>query len=749
MPGSPILYYGDEIGMGDNFYLGDRHGVRTPMQWSPDRNAGFSKANPQSLYLPAIIEPEYHYEAINVESQEKNPDSLLWWMKRTIALRKRYKAFGRGTIQFLHPDNRKILAFIRQYQEETILVLANLSRQAQYTDIDLGVFQGRTPVEMSGGTRFPVIGEQGYPITLGAYSFYWFSLEPPEVVAVTSDEASIADTVPRLSCRDGRDDLFKSQTRPILDGVLLGYIRRSRWFGGKARQIRGMQMRDVIPISQNGMTAHIILAEVSYAEGEPEVYTLTLALVSGEQAERIVNTAPNAIIARIQFVEQSSASESLLCDAMASDSFCQIVLQAMARRRRFRGERGEIEASHTRALRRLAGQPIAPMPCKLVSAEQSNTSVVYADKLIMKLIRRPGDGINPDLEVGRFLTEKTSFLHIAPMAGALEYRPRRTASPVTLAVLQGLVPNQGDAWSYTLDAIAHYFEWALAQTEVNVPTLYTYTREQLIDLEEEVFPELVSQTIGTYLVSARLLGQRTAELHVALASNRDDPDFAPEPFTDLYRRSLYQSMRNLTNEVFRTLRRQLKNLPADAYDAGARIISLESDILTRFRSVLTHRISGMKTRVHGDYHLGQVLYTGNDFVIIDFEGEPARSLTQRRLKRSPLRDVAGMIRSFHYAANTALFGQASTVIRPQDVPQLEQWSTLWYQRVCAAFLKSYLQVATEATFLPSGKRELYALLDIYLLEKAVYEVGYELNNRPAWVRVPLQGILQLLEADGA
>jgi maltose alpha-D-glucosyltransferase/alpha-amylase len=260
-------------------------------------------------------------------------------------------------------------------------------------------------------------------------------------------------------------------------------------------------------------------------------------------------------------------------------------------------------------------------------------------------------------------------------------------------------------------------------------------------------PDAVHKNIGFYLLSARTMGQRTAELHVKLASVRNDPVFAPESFSDLYRRSLYQSMRNLANEVFRTLRRQRRTLSEEIRDEADRVISLQNEALKRFQSVLNMRITAMRTRVHGDYHLGQILYAGGDFVIIDFEGEPARSMAERRLKRSPLRDVAGMIRSFHYATNAALLGQASTIIRPEDLPRLEHFASYWYRWVSAAFLSSYLEVASESVFLPRSQEELKALMDVYLLEKAIYEVNYELNNRPGWLRVPLQGILELLETE--
>ncbi len=379
-------------------------------------------------------------------------------------------------------------------------------------------------------------------------------------------------------------------------------------------------------------------------------------------------------------------------------------------------------------------------------AEQSNTSVVYGDRLILKLFRRVDEGVNPDLEIGAFLTDKARFPHIPPVAGALEYR-RGRGEPMTLAILQGYVPNEGDAWRYTLDILNRYFERVLAQLpEVQELTL---PRAPLLELSEGEIPPLAYEMIGTYLESARLLGQRTADLHVTLASNADDPNFAPEAFTPFYQRSLYQSMRNLTDQVFELLRKRLPALPEAVRQDAQKVLGLEEEILRRLRELTERKVKAQRTRIHGDYHLGQVLWTGKDFVIIDFEGEPAHSLSSRRIKRSPLRDVAGMLRSFHYAAYGALHGQVNIgVVRAEDLPTWEPWARLWTSWVSSAFLKSYLKVAGQGAFLLADREELCLLLEAYLLEKAIYEVGYELNNRPDWVRFPLEGIAQLLEPSG-
>jgi len=740
LPGTPVLYYGDEIGMGDNIYLGDRNGVRTPMQWSADRNAGFSHANSQRLYLPIIIDPEYHYEALNVDVQQNNPSSLLWWMKRLIALRNHYKAFGRGTLEFLYPENRKILAFIRRYEDECLLFIANLSRFVQCAELDLSAFEGMVPIELFGQTHFPPIGELPYFLTLGPHCFYWFSVEPPRPGQVLTETETLASQLPVLPISDKWERIFSGKAKAKLEDVLPDYLKARRWFGGKARTIRSAKVVETLLVPTRSSVAYLTLVQIDYVEGDPEIYLLPIASEGGERADYILKEYPHSVIARIRLGEKDE--ERILYDALAERDFCEALLEAIARHRRMKGTQGQLLAKPTKIFRSIRNRSDAPLEPSILKAEQSNTSVVFKDRFILKFFRRLDRGINPDLEIGRFLTER-GFPHIPPVAGALEYLRGRSA-PMTVAILHGFVCNQGDAWQYTQDVLTHSFENALARRnelqDLCVP------QKHLLEVTEQDFNPLVSEMIGPYLESARLLGLRTGELHIALASVQDNPDFVPEPFSKLYQRSLYQSMRNMSTQVFQLLRRSVKNLPEAAREGAQRVLAHESDVLKRFQSILDRKIGAMRIRCHGDYHLGQVLYTGKDFVIIDFEGEPAHPLSERRLKRSPLRDVAGMIRSFHYAAYATLFAQhASGLVRTENLAYLELWSHFWHLRVCVAFLKAYLEVVGRAPIVPQEEEELRVLLDAYLLEKAIYELGYELNNRPDWARIPLQGIQQLMQ----
>jgi maltose alpha-D-glucosyltransferase/alpha-amylase len=421
------------------------------------------------------------------------------------------------------------------------------------------------------------------------------------------------------------------------------------------------------------------------------------------------------------------------------------VLAGIGRRRRWKGERGEFVATHTPAFRRIHPSGGALAHCVL-RTEQTNSSLTYADRFIAKFFRHAEEGTNPDLEVGRFLTERTAFPHVPPLAGAVEFR-RDRAEPMTLAIIQGYVANHGDAWRYTIDSLGRYFERMLGRRqEMPSPPV---PAEPLLQLAAENPPPHVPQLIGSVLQSAQLLGCRTAELHLALASRRDDPDFAPEPFSTLYQRSLYQSVRSLAGWNLQLLRKGASRLDSPAREQANRIVEREGEIVSRLQALLSSKIEALRIRIHGDYHLGQVLFTGKDFAIIDFEGEPARSLSARRLKRSPLVDVAGMLRSFDYAASAVLLGRAEAVpIRPEDREALLPWAAYWTRWVSVAFLRSYLEKAAEAPLLPPDREKLSTLLNTYLLEKALYEVGYELQNRPEWVRVALDGVERVLEPVG-
>jgi maltose alpha-D-glucosyltransferase/alpha-amylase len=487
--------------------------------------------------------------------------------------------------------------------------------------------------------------------------------------------------------------------------------------------------------------ANLALIEVEYTEGEPETYILPLISASTEKAGEIIAEYPHAVIACLKLEGKYGDNESLLYDALVDKKFCKFLIKAIGRRRHFSGKVGEVVASRTRGFRNVHGVSEASLEPVPVKAEQTNTSVVYGDQLILKLFRRIEEEINPELEIGRFLTERTAFPYIPQLAGYLEYH-RKKDKITTLATLQSFMPNEGDAWQYTLDFLSRNFDYILAHPTVQVPSV---PKKHLLSLLKEP-PALAQEMIGHYLISVQLLGRRTAELHVALATASDDPDFAPEPFSLIYQNSLCHAMRSFATQTLQLLRDQLKELPEELKENAQQVLDSEDSIVERFQLLRNRKISAARIRCHGDYHLGQVLYTGKDFIIIDFEGEPARPLSERRIKRSPLRDVAGMIRSFHYATYSALLHQSSLTLKPENLLALEHWAQFWYVWVSSSFLMSYLKGVEQTKLLPDDPEQLRILLDVYLLEKAIYEIGYELNNRPHWLKVTLQGILQLLKA---
>jgi len=732
MPGTPVIYYGDEIGMGDNYYLGDRNGVRTPMQWSPDRNAGFSGANPQQLYLPVIIDPEYHYEALNVENQNKNLSSLLWWMKRSISLRKKFKAFGRGSLEFLHPANSKVLAFMRRWRDEFILVVANLSRFSQVAEIDLSKYGGCIPQDVFSQNVFPTIKESPYVLTLGPYWYYMFLLlkEKREAMRIRFEEK----VFPEMEARS-LEKVF--QAKEGVERILPGYFRASRWFGGKGRTITRVRIADEASIPAGDRNFLLVLVDVHYTDGLPETYQLVLGVASGEGGRQIIDSAPQAVITRIKAPE----GEGILYDGLYDDELRKALFDLISRRKSLKGKGGRIIAYPGRLFRKILAGRNLPASSVVLRGEQTSTSIQYEDLFVLKFPRKVEPGPNPDLEVVRFLTEEAGFPNVPSFAGAIEYG-RPGTEPIVIGIMHEFIPNEGVAWNFTLETLKTYYEGVLAKKGpgLDIPPAPTALLEMDISKIPEILVELIG---GYYLELAGLLGRRTAELHNALLLGRQ-ADLAPEPFSLLYQRGLYQSMRSLARRVFQLLAKNLKTLPEETQREGEAVLALEPEILKRQQRIIEKKLTPLRTRIHGDYHLGQVLYTGKDFYIIDFEGEPARALSERRLKRSPLRDVAGMLRSFQYAAYSALAQQAS--IRPEDISSLAPLADLWASYTGAVFLNNYLKTAGEAPYIPKEKAELELMLDLFLLDKAVYELGYELNNRPGWVIIPLKGIRALLKA---
>jgi len=730
-PGTPILYYGDELGMGDNIYLGDRNGVRTPMQWNADRNAGFSTATPARLYSPVIMDPVWGYEAVNVEAQQGDPSSLLNWMRNMIALRKLFPVFGRGSMKFFDPANRKVLAYLRQYQDQRVLCVANLSRFAQPVDLDLSEAEGTIPVEMLGYVEFPVVGREPYRLTLAPYSFLWFELQQKAQPV----EAGLDNIVEQeaLNASAGWEGIFDGVTCQRLETVNLpSYLPKQRWFGGKSRHIKSTRVLDwTMLLSSRSVMA---LVEVEFDSGGSDIYHLLLAMAFSEAAEELQRTSANAIIAPVF----SDKGVGLLYDGVFDDEACLELLSFIQNKGDLQGRHGRVHGAPGGSFEDILGSGSTPLSVRRGSAEQSNTSILYGDRFILKVLRRQEPGLNPDAEIGQYLTNSVHFDHVPPFAGVIEYKPSDHAEPSTLAMLQGLVANEGDGWTWTIEELERYFE---ACAPLPFPEELRTALGDVADLAETPLVQIARDHVGIYLDSATTLGRRTADLHLALASATNDPAFAPEPLTEGDLETLLADLKQHASRVFDALKDRMPYLPDDVLEIAAAALSRRTRILEHFEARSPEAFRTCRIRIHGDYHLGQVLRVKTDFVILDFEGEPARPLAVRRAKQCPLKDVAGMVRSFSYAAYSSLINYAAR--RAGELASLEPWAQLWERCVSAEFLRAYRQTACGAPFLPENVANFRRLLDIFLVDKALYEVLYELNARPTWVRIPLMGIMSL------
>jgi maltose alpha-D-glucosyltransferase/alpha-amylase len=711
MPGTPVIYYGDEIGMGDNIHLGDRDGVRTPMQWSPDRNGGFSRADPAGLVLPAIMDPVYGFQAVNVEAQANDQHSPLNWMRRMLAVRKRHQAFGRGTFGYLYPGNRKILAYLREYEGETILCVCNLSRTAQAVELDLSAYAGRVPVELVGGASFPPIGQLTYLLTLPPYGFYWFYLATEAALPTWHTPApEPMSELSTLVMRNSLAEVLESGQRRVLErDALPQYLSRRRWFSGKA----GGGIAPTLAFTEvlKSPRTEILLAEVEAADSHGTArYFLPLGIVWEDESSAAL--PQQLALARIR----RGRRIGWLTDAFALDAMPMAVLRGLADSDVMPLQDGEMRFVPTSQF------DISAIPedaeIRRLAAEQSNSSLIIGEHAVLKLVRRVTEGISPETEMTRFLTER-GFGQTAPLLGEV-VRVTPDGTPRTLVVLQGFVRNQGDGWGWTLDFLNRAVE-QMAVTDSSAAE------------QEDAF--------AGYSVFATALGRRLAEMHAVLAEAEGDEAFTPVPAGPEDGRQWADGARAQLSAAFDALARvKTWEHPEDA--ARAEYLAERKDALMGALDGLAAAAPGaLRTRVHGDFHLGQVLVVQGDACIIDFEGEPAKTLEQRRAKTSPLRDVAGLLRSFDYAVGAAGPGQATTsgAVNERRGPMLENFRT----HAAGAFLEAYQMVHEAAPRRWADPAAEAALLDLFLIEKAAYEICYEAANRPTWIGIPLRGLEEL------
>ncbi|WP_181701726.1 maltose alpha-D-glucosyltransferase [Chthonobacter albigriseus] len=714
MPGTPVIYYGDEIGMGDNIHLGDRDGVRTPMQWSPDRNGGFSRADPASLVLPPIMDPLYGYEAVNVEAQSRDAHSLLNWTRRMLALRRQHKAFGRGTLRFLYPGNRKALAYLREFDGDTILCVANLSRTPQAVELDLSEMAGRVPMEMTGASAFPPIGQLTYLLTLPPYGFYWFQLL--EEAATPTWHVSPPQQLLEFSTlvlRRGLTEITETRNRRVIEAdVLPPYLAMRRWFGAKNETLEGASLALVTPMP-DGET---LLAEVeTRLPGHTERYVLPLAIAWEEG-----NPSPLPAQLALTRVRQGRRV-GYLTDGFASETFARGLLDALRKETVVPTDDGELRFMPTRRLETVEIAPDAPI--KWLSAEQSNSSLIVGDAAVIKVVRHMAEGINPEAEMTRRLTE-LDYGNSAPLLGQVA-RVTNDGTCRVIAIVQGFVRNQGDAWTWMLETLKRSVEEALLTSTLEGP------RPVGDPFEDEVG-------------FARTIGRRLAELHAALAQPVDDEAFAPVEAGDTEIAAWADSARGQLESAFGVLQAQTDGLEPDLSSPAERILAERQELLAALDRLAAAGRGALVTRIHGDFHLGQILVAQGDAYLIDFEGEPARSLEERRAKSSPLRDVAGLLRSLDYAA-AAVGTEEEEPASGEMADKRRQLLDRFRREAGEAFLTAYREVAAaaEQPWLPPGVEE--PLLGLFLLEKVAYEIRYEAANRPKWLPIPLRGMAALLD----
>ncbi len=717
MPGTPVIYYGDEIGMGDNIHLGDRDGVRTPMQWSPDRNGGFSRADPASLVLPPIMDAMYGFDSVNVEAQLADQHSLLNWTRRMLAVRGRHQTFGRGTLRFLYPGNRKIFAFLRELRnedgsDETILCVSNLSRSAQAVELDLSAFNGRVPVDIVGGSAFPPVGQLTYLLTLPPYGFFWFLLASQ--AQLPSWHMPAPEPLPEyatLVVRHHLEDLLSPSGRTVLEGeVLPAYLPKRRWFASKGERLDAVRIAYAVRLPDSG--GAVLLAEVEAEVGNrTERYALPLGGAREDE--------PGPLIQQLALTRLRRGRDiGYLTDGFALDVFARAMVKALRDELRLEIPGGELQFIPTSLMGELELADDAEI--RRLSAEQSNSSLIIGDALVLKVVRRVSAGVHPEGEMTRYLTEQ-GFGNSAPLFGEM-VRVDADGTPNTFGLVQGFVRNQGDGWGFTLDFLAREAE------EIAVTG-----HEQAQD--EDAFK--------SYLPFAAAIGRRLGELHGVLSRANDDPDFSPEPADGDTLAGWADGAIEQIDGAFALLR-GIREWPDEMTGTLANtLLEREPELKDAARRLAEEGRGATRTRVHGDFHLGQVLVVQGDAFIIDFEGEPARPMAQRRMKGSPLRDVAGLLRSFDYAAAAAAPGR--TASSPQTNERRVVLLERFRDEASKAFLDSYKAVLAEAPnpWVPPDAEP--ALLDLFLIEKAAYEIRYEAANRPTWLGIPMLGLLRIAD----
>ncbi|MGB8671426.1 MAG: maltose alpha-D-glucosyltransferase [Pseudolabrys sp.] len=710
MPGTPIIYYGDEIGMGDNIYLGDRNSVRTPMQWTPDRNGGFSRADPAQLFLPCIMDPVYGYDAVNVEAQTRSLSSLLNWMKRLINVRKSTKVFGRGTLKFIRPANRSVLAYVRQLGDEAILCVANISRSAQAVELDMNEWKGRVPQEMLGRTHFPRIGELPYLVTLPPYGFFWFHLN---IDPKSEPEKVLPRDITTLVIGHGWENALSSWTRRTFEAeVLPSFMPERRWFADKDVRSISPKVSAAVSVESEGSRVSFVVVD---SLGRNNVSRYFLPLTVRWSRYTTIDKGPDCVLAAVR----RGASEGTLLDATTEPDFITLLLSKVRAGETVGSDEKSIEFRPTSAF---AGPLSKIKSISAIDREQSNSSVIVDNQYVVKVLRKVTAGIHPEFEIGRFLADVAHFNNAPALLGTVELVEGKTRT--ALAIVHAFIQNQGDAWGVTGASL-----------------------DRLLDEQRMLPDEVAADTseMASMFQRMRQIGRRTAELHRAFASY-DVEGFTPEPISPDDNAQWSEAIVERATRVFEMLQNNANRLAEPAAMLAQRLVGQREAINAHIESLKSVRFDGSKIRHHGDFHLGQVLIAKDDAYILDFEGEPRQSPEQRRRKAPPARDVAGFLRSIDYVISAALDRAPNLTV--EERPVLAQRIRLWGARLSGAFWDSYRQTLANPTIWQADEAQASQLLDIFQLEKAFYEIEYELTNRPTWTHIPLDGTWRILESQG-
>ena len=651
-------------------------------------------------------------------------------MKRLINIRKKYKSLSRGEIRFLYSDNNKILAFTRTYESEVFLVIVNLSRFSQSVELDLHEFYGHQIKEVfSKNTFSPVSKDRPYHFTIGEHDCQWYELRQQEVLQFNNKKMKLPDVA------DFKDILLPSVSEMLLSDSLPEYMQGTRWFGGKARPVQSFQIAEAFTFNYSGQSALFTIIKVNYKSGHEDYYQLALGFA--ELNDAVTSNNPEAVIGYISV----AGKEGVLFDLFYDVSYQHFLMKNLIANKNVSSDEGDAAILFTGSKYLRQGYPASEkIISKMLNADQSNTSIIYNNLFFLKIYRKVDRVINQDLEIMKFLHDETKFRGMPSLAGSIALESG--SGKIVLGMLQELVPNSTDGWSFFMDRLHSFNDRLLSD-----PALAGKFSEKRISLSDPIqYTELDSdlKELLEGIVNERIedLGRQTAEMHIALSAPTKNPDFTGENFSLHYQRSLYSSFQGLLNKTFLNLEKSLHKLEENFRQEAEELLKMKEVILDKLKLIYRKKFDLNKIRIHGDFHLGQVLFAGKDLFIIDFEGEPSRSYSERRLKRAALKDVAGMIRSFHYVAYASLYQNAN--IRQEDIPGLAPLVERWFEYISNFYLASYLANIKSRNFIPEDKKDIEILLGIYLLEKAIYELDYELNNRPAWVIIPIRGIKSVM-----